>query len=113
MSDPPVNILFPEDLSVLPELPTDPKNPSKIYTDDHMEIWHQKCSKFKVPSVIIVDNFYSNDCGFLNTIEGSVFMELWSRVIREYFREFNYMAQQACLSFSLGYDIDSVELYFR
>lgn len=113
MGDPPQNILFPHDLSILAETEFDSKIPIMIHNDANMEIWHQKCTKFKVPSVIVVDNFYTNDCGFHDTIEGRAFIQIWSRVVREYFREFNYMAEQASMCFSLSYDIDSIEFYFR
>jgi hypothetical protein len=61
MGDPLQNILFPHDLSILPETEFDAKVPKMIHMDNDMEIWHQKCTKFKVPSVIVVDSFYTND----------------------------------------------------
>ena len=112
MGDPPVNNMFPHDLSILPETEIDPKIPQMIYNDHSMEIWHQKCTKFNVPTVIYIDNFYSNDCGYLDTVEGRVFIQLWTTIVSEYFREYNYMAGQANLYFSIGYDVETIELYF-
>lgn len=42
MGDPPENHMFPSDLSVMPELDSDPKIPLMIHNDENMEIWHQK-----------------------------------------------------------------------
>lgn len=111
ISDPPVNILFPNDLKILAE--SDADKPERIFTDKNMEIWTQTCVKFKVPTVIVVDNFYSNDCGILNTAEGRVFVQIWARVIREYFREYNYMAEKASMYFSCEFDSDGLEFNFR
>jgi secreted Zn-dependent insulinase-like peptidase len=61
MGDPLVNTLFPNDLTILDKNESDPKVPEMIINDKNMEVWHYKCTQFKVPTIIITDTFYTKD----------------------------------------------------
>lgn len=113
LGDPPLNKLFPNNLEILEMKKSDQEIPEMIHTDKWMEIWYQKWVKFNTPTVYVIDSFYTNDCGILNTIEGKTFHWLWTRVIHEYFREYNYMAEQTSMSFCWGLDVDGIEFTFR
>jgi insulysin len=113
LGDPPVNNLFPSNLEILEKKKNDLDIPEMIHTDKCMEIWYLKWVKFNTPTVYVIDSFYTNDCGILNTIEGKTFHCLWTRVIHEYFREYNYMAEQTSMSFCCGLDVDGMEFSFR
>lgn len=113
LSDPCLNTLFPNDLTVIPTSSGDLEVPTLVTNTDHIEAWNMKCTKFNIPTVIICDHIYTNDCEFVTSVEGRVFSHIWIRVIREYFREYVYMAAQAGLTFTIGFDVDSLEIYFK
>ena len=113
MGDPPLNILFPKNLDIIHQLDSDPKIPQLIFNNENMEIWHLKCTKFKTPSTILLNRFYTNDGEMLESIEGKSMIQILILVIEEYFREFNYMADQASLFFSWNHYLDSIQFSFK
>lgn len=62
---------------------------------------------------MLTDTFYTTDCDYATTIEGRVFIQIWKKVMREYFREYSYMAEQAGLVFNIVFDEDCIEFFFR
>lgn len=52
LGDPPKNILFPNDISILPSSESDPQSPTLLTNNEDMEAWNLKCTKFNVPIVI-------------------------------------------------------------
>lgn len=107
-----INDDMTDEESKLDDDPND-KIPTKILWNEHMDVWHMVSLEFKVPTVYIIDSFYTNDWGILDTVEGRVFVQIWINVIDEYLREFKYMAEMAKLYFSLSYDNDGIEFYFK
>lgn len=61
LGDPPMNLLFPNDISILPSSEFDPKSPTLLLNNEDIEAWNFKCTKFNVPIVIACDNIYTND----------------------------------------------------
>jgi hypothetical protein len=54
-----------------------------------------KDDKFKRPKAIIDLKYYTNDCMFGRTAQARVFTEIWNNIVKEYMREFYYMASMA------------------
>lgn len=52
---------------------------------------------------------YSNDCSFAKSPKGRLFVELWNKSVKEFTREFSYMAECASLSFTTSLGPDHVE----
>jgi insulysin len=94
------NSLFPNNLDVLEKNEELSKSVKLIHSDDHSDVWYKKSDKFKTPKTVVSSFFYTNDCGFNLNVEGRVFVDIWLKVLNDYFREFAYMAEMASLEFS-------------
>lgn len=53
---------------------------------------------------------YTNDCGLGKAPESRVFAHMWTQVLNEYMREFNYMANCASMDFSVAPGLDHINM---
>lgn len=97
---PPLNTLLPTSFEILPENSNLSEQPVLLETSDDHEVWFMKDDKFKRPKGIVNLKFYTNDCETHKSPEGRVFFEVWDICLKEFRREFCYMADLADLSFS-------------
>jgi hypothetical protein len=66
-----------------------------------------KDDKFKRPKAYISMKYYTNDCMLGRTPLGKTFVEMWTAFVKEYLREYFYMAEMASLKASLSALIDN------
>lgn len=92
---PPPNNLLPKNLDLLPEELTLSQRPTLIQQWEETDLWYLKDDKFKRPKAIANVKLYTNDCMFGRSAQGRVFIEVWNAVVKEYLREFYYMASMA------------------
>jgi secreted Zn-dependent insulinase-like peptidase len=71
-------------------------------------LWYKKDDKFERPKSIITMKIYTGDCEMSKTIESRVFVKVWTAVLEEFMREFNYMANCANLSLSISPHLDNI-----
>jgi secreted Zn-dependent insulinase-like peptidase len=111
---PPKNTLLPQNLEVLPKSEEDSEVPKKIkeYAGES-EVWYMKDDKFERPKAIVNMKLYPHK-GLLQglglTAEGKMIAEVWASCIKEYLREFIYMAQMASLELEISVLHDSVAI---
>lgn len=77
------------------------------------DLWYMKDDKFKRPKAIINLKLYSNDCMFGRTAQSRVFVEVWKNVVKEYLREFYYMASMAELEACMVIYHDNFNIEWR
>jgi len=82
--------------------------PSILKQWDDTDLWYKKDDKFEKPKAFINMKIYTTDCGFCVQDESRVFASIWNGVQEEYLREFNYMADCASLSNSVGVKYDNI-----
>lgn len=57
--------------------------------------------------------YYTNDCMFGRTPQARVFIEVWNNIVKEYLREFYYMASMAELDASMSVYHDNFNIQWR
>jgi secreted Zn-dependent insulinase-like peptidase len=113
---PPVNNLLPKNLGLVPADPEHAQKPVlvKEYPGD-TEVWYMKDDKFERPKAIINAKVYPS-AGLLSelgvTADGRMITEVWIAAIKEYLREFKYMAEMANLELEFTISNDAVGLQF-
>ena len=111
---PPVNTLLPKNLDLVPADPEHATKPTLIkeYPGD-TEVWYLKDDSFERPKAIINIKVYPR-AGLLAelgvTAEGRMITEVWVAAIKEYLREFRYMAEMANLELEFTISNDAVSL---
>ncbi len=112
---PPKNTLLPKKLDILPEDSENSKVPQKIQEYNETEVWYKKDDKFNRPKAVINIKIYPQQ-GILEglgmTVRGRMQTELWIAAIKEYLREFNYMASMASLELEFTINQDAIQLEF-
>ena len=111
----PRNTLLPKKLEQLPEDPENAGAPQKIKEYNETEVWYKKDDKFKRPKAIISIKIYPQQGvleGLGMTVRGKMQAELWIAAIKEYLREFNYMASMASLELEFTVNHDAIQLEF-
>jgi len=78
----------------------------KKWDDTHL--WYKKDDEFERPKAIVSMKIYTNDCYFGDLPNSRVFVKLWSQILQEYLREFNYQAICANLSFEITPMYDNI-----
>ncbi len=86
---PPKNVFIPDKLEV--KEPASCKVPAVVQVDEGGESWLLKDHQFKMPKAAVGLKMYMKGLAEAS-IEGAVFVSLWSRMLEEQMREFNYMA---------------------
>jgi insulysin len=113
---PPKNTLLPNRLDIEPEETEYSRVPKKIKEwQGDTEVWYKKDDKFKRPKAFINIKIYPHGGLHANlgkTVEGKMFAEIWEAAIKEYLREFKYMAEMASLEFKIKVNEDSFEFEF-
>ncbi len=74
-------------------------------------MWYKKDDKFKRPKAIISIKIYPQQGvleGLGMTVKGKMMAELWVAAIKEYLREFNYMASMASLELEFTVNHDAI-----
>jgi secreted Zn-dependent insulinase-like peptidase len=84
------NNFFPTDLDVLDANESESSAVKCIAKSISSIVWYAKDDQFKNPKLEVSANYYTTDAGWGKKPEQKVFLELWSKVIDEYLREFNY-----------------------
>ena len=113
---PPKNPLLPKSLELLPADPETNKVPIKLKDfEGDTEVWYLKDDKFERPKAIINVKVYPKS-GILKelgvTAEGRMITEVWVAAIKEYLREFKYMAEMANLELEFTISNDAITLEF-
>lgn len=99
---PPSNLLIPKNFSLKREDPENSKSPQLVKQWADTELWFHKDDKFKRPKCKISAKLYTNDCNMGASPSSRVFVHVWTKVLKEYMREFNYMANCANLTFGVS-----------
>ena len=73
-------------------------------------LWYKKDDKYERPKSIMTMKLYTTDCLIGHNPEARVFALLWKEIADEYLREFNYMANEAKLDFSISVKVTGIEL---
>jgi secreted Zn-dependent insulinase-like peptidase len=113
---PPVNPLLPKNLELVPADPEYAQVPKLVQEwESDTEVWYMKDDKFERPKAIINVKVYSGK-GLLQelgiTAEGRMLAEVWIAAIKEYLREFKYMAEMANLELEFTISNDAITLEF-
>ena len=73
-----------------------------------MDLWYQKDDKFERPKSQVSMKIYTNDCSFGSTPDSRTFAHLWSQILNEHMREFNYMANCASLHLTVSLKYNNI-----
>jgi secreted Zn-dependent insulinase-like peptidase len=110
---PPANKLIPKNFGIKASNPKLSAKPSLIKQWADTDLWYMKDDKFERPKCKVSMKLYTNDCGLGFNAESRVFAHVWTRVLDEYMREFNYMATCANMSFSVTPHFENVEFNWQ
>jgi len=110
LSHPPSNDLVPTDFSVLPKKESLSGSPSLIKQWPNTELWYLKDDQFLRPKCRVSMKIYTNDNNLGSSPHAAVFGSVWSRVVGEVLREYNYMASCANLSMQVQCLHDNLHL---
>ena len=109
---PPPNNLIAKNRDILPKNEKYSTTPVLLKSwPGETDLWYKKDDKFGRPKAVISFRFYTNDVKQIEDINARVFSLVWSDIVDEYLREFNYMAEMAMLKFHQVVDIDCI--YFK
>lgn len=64
-------------------------------------MWYGKDNYFKQPKIYVNVDIYTTDANFNKTVESSIFLKIWLKLVQEYLREFLYTAEMASLNSDL------------
>jgi len=104
---PPENTLIASNFDLLPKDDASSAVPKLIKQwEGCTDLWYKKDDKFEKPKTFVNMNLYTNDSLFGLNPQARAFSHLWKEVVDEYLREFNYMASEAKLDFSIGIAYD-------
>lgn len=92
------NVLLPTNFDLLPS--TNATEIECVKKWDNGEVWYKKDDKFLRPKGIVNMRLYTTDCQFAKTPQGRLFAEVWLKCLKEFTREFTYMAKCASLDFT-------------
>lgn len=106
---PPANKLIPKNFEIKAANPKLSVKPNLIKQWADTDLWYMKDDKYERPKCKVSMKLYTNDCGLGFTAESRVFANVWSKVLDEYMREFNYMANCANMSFTVTPNFENVE----
>lgn len=90
-------MLIPTNFDILPKQAEYSAKPTLLKKWRGVDLWYKKDDKFERPKCKISMKIYTNDCSFGQTPESRMFAHLWTAILNEHMREFNYMANCANL----------------
>mmetsp|Transcript_41017 Transcript_41017/g.47166 ORF Transcript_41017/g.47166 Transcript_41017/m.47166 type:complete len:208 (-) Transcript_41017:953-1576(-) len=99
LSLPEPNFFFPESHELLPADSESSESPKLILNEENCQIWYMKDDKFKTRYILASDYLYFKDTSFDVSVEGKVFIEIWTDVINLYLKEFLYTVKYATAEF--------------
>ena len=105
---PPQNILIPKNFDIKPTQPTFSEKPVLVKQWPNADLWFKKDDKFERPKCKVDLKIYIKDCDLGSTPDSRVFVNVWTKVVGEYMREFDYMANCASMNLSIGPSYDNI-----
>lgn len=111
MHQPLKNNLFPSDFVVLPD---SGENSIKLHSKSKSHLlWYGQDNTFKQPKMYANVFIYTTDLQFNKTIESSIFLQIWFRLVKEYLREFLYTAEMASLNLNPTLNDNNIQFLFE
>jgi secreted Zn-dependent insulinase-like peptidase len=107
---PPKNNLIPTNFDILNENPEYSETPKLLVSNKNYDLWYKKDDQFKRPKSFVSMKMYTPDCLLGVSPNSRVFINLWTLMMNEYLREFNYMANCANMNFEISPLYDSISL---
>ena len=102
------NILIPKNFDILPKNAEFSKKPTLLKQWPDADLWYKKDDKFDRPKSDVSLKIYTKDCHLGEKPEARAFANMWTAILGEHLREFNYMARCANLSFSVSPLFDNI-----
>ena len=106
---PRANNLIPKNFDILPKHSEFAQEPKLLKQWPNADLWYKKDDKFDRPKSVVSLKIYTNDCHLGLKPEARVFANVWTQILSEHLREFNYMANCANLSFTVSPMFDNVD----
>ena len=106
---PKANNLIPKNFDILPKHSEFSQEPKLLKQWPDADLWYKKDDKFDRPKSVVSLKIYTSDCHLGLKPEARVFANVWTQILNEHLREFNYMANCANLSFTVSPMFDNVD----